>query len=84
LALAAAEIPSLSTVTINANGSLQGLNELEQDKNADVNQAGTALVAHLLDLLVTFIGESLTLRLLRDRWPDVSLDGADLNTGEKA
>jgi hypothetical protein len=84
LALATAEISSLSTVTINEDGSLQGLKELEQDENLGPGRAGAALVAHLLDLLVTFIGESLTLRLLRDRWPDVSMNGAELKTGEKA
>ena len=31
------------------------------------------VVAHLLGLLVTFIGEPLTLRLVRDAWPDASV-----------
>jgi hypothetical protein len=40
-------------------------------------------VAHLLDLLVTFIGAPLTLRLLRNKWPDASMDRTDLRTEEK-
>jgi hypothetical protein len=33
-------------------------------------EAGTAVLATLAGLLATFIGESLTLRLLRKSWPD--------------
>jgi hypothetical protein len=32
------------------------------------------LVAQLLSLLVTFIGEPLTIRLVHDVWPDVPVD----------
>ncbi len=35
---------------------------------------GALVAAHLLWLLVTFIGETLTLRLVRETWPDVVLD----------
>ncbi len=31
-------------------------------------------MVHLLGLLVTFIGEPLTLALVREAWPDISLD----------
>jgi hypothetical protein len=34
-------------------------------------QASSILVAHLIMLLMTFIGESLTLTLLRDIWPEI-------------
>ena len=37
-------------------------------------EAAVAITAHLLGLLVTFIGEPLTLRLVREAWPDASLD----------
>jgi hypothetical protein len=40
-------------------------------------------VAHLLELLVTFIGAPLTLSLVRDKWPDASMDGTDLRTTEE-
>ena len=39
--------------------------------------APVAIIAHLLGLLMTFIGEPLTLRLVREAWPDVLLDGQD-------
>ena len=33
-----------------------------------------SIAAHLLWLLVTFIGETLTLRLVRETWPEVPFD----------
>lgn len=32
------------------------------------------MLAELLGLLVSFIGESLTLTLVREAWPDASMD----------
>jgi hypothetical protein len=37
-------------------------------------EATVALTAHFLELLVTFVGEALTLRLLREAWPDALLN----------
>lgn len=81
LTLAKAEVPSLNMVQVRADGSLEGI---EQSHEAGATgQAGEILVAHLLELLVTFIGEPLTLRLVRDKSPDASMDGADVRTEEK-
>lgn len=68
LKLAKRESADLHAVTINDKGSMEGLSTVETD-------AGGAVVASLLSLLVTFIGETLTLRLLYDVWP--ALDRAD-------
>ena len=74
LALARAQAPSLSRITVKPDCSLEGLEALAaQDPRAGI-EAGLAITAHLLELLVTFIGEPLTLRLVRDGWPDTSLD----------
>lgn len=67
LALARANDPSLRQVSVEANGALEGLEQIAGD-------AVLAIVAQFLGLLVTFIGEPLTLRLIRDAWPDASLD----------
>ena len=84
LTLAKAEVPSLNMVHVRPDGSLEGFGGIEQSQEAGAaGQAGITLVARLLDLLVTFIGESLTLRLVREKWPDASMDGADLTTEEK-
>src|SRR5690242_4331409 len=74
LVLARAEAPWLSEVTIETNGSPQGLREAASTQGAvEAAEGYTALLAHLLGLLVLFIGEALTLRLVRDIWPDVPL-----------
>jgi hypothetical protein len=70
LALARAEVP-LDRVKIRPDGSIEGLEELARN---DGTEAAAALTAHLLGLLVTFVGQSLTLRLVREAWPDASLD----------
>ena len=83
LTLAKAEAPSLNMVHVSVDGSLKGFDGIEQSQEpAAAVQAGTVLVAHLLELLVTFIGQPLTLRLIRDKWPEAFIDEADLRTGE--
>jgi hypothetical protein len=68
-------------VQLSADGSVEGFDGIEQGREARAaTQAGTVLVAHLLELLVTFIGAPLTLSLVRDKWPDASMDGTDLKT----
>ena len=67
LTLARRDAPGLSTVQVNADGSLEGLAELSERA---APEAHAMLITHLLALLITFIGESLTLHLLRDVWAD--------------
>jgi hypothetical protein len=74
LALARADIPSLQTVKLKPDGSLEGLGVVAVDATNGGPEAAVAIIAHLLGLLVTFIGEPLTLRLVREAWPDASLD----------
>ena len=74
LALARVEVPALKRVTVNADCSIEGLEELAADPSGGGAEAPVAISAHLLGLLVTFIGEPLTLRLVRETWPDASLD----------
>jgi hypothetical protein len=65
LALARAEVPILSVLRVAADGSLQGLDELGQKIDKDqVRQGGVILIAQLIGLLLTFIGETMTSRLL--------------------
>ncbi|CAN5353304.1 hypothetical protein BH18ACI2_BH18ACI2_26230 [soil metagenome] len=85
LTLAKAEVPSLNMVQVRADGSLEGFDGIEVSREAGATvQAETILVASLLELLVTFIGAPLTLRLVHDRWPDTSIDEADSSTEEKS
>jgi hypothetical protein len=70
LALTSAEVPFLQSVKIGTNGRLEGLEKIAAGKAGD---AAVALTAHLLWLLVTFIGEPLALKLVRENWPDATL-----------
>jgi len=70
LTLAKAQAPGLSAVQVKPDGSLEGLSHVDnQDQDA---QAGVMLIAQLLELLVTFIGNGLMLSLVLDAWPDFS------------
>jgi hypothetical protein len=76
LVLARAEVPSLQSVKVGADGRLEGLEQLAADTGtgAAESEASVAITAHLFGLLVTFIGKPSTLRLLREAWPDTSLN----------
>jgi hypothetical protein len=92
LALARTEAPSLSAAQVAADGSLQGLGEFEQQTDIDKNragkspigEAGTVLIARLLGLLNLFLGEALTLSLLRGTWPGAAFDDCSNENGRKA
>jgi hypothetical protein len=65
LALASREAPGLGAVRIKVDGSLED----EPDRNSHDAKGGRLLVARLIGLLFSFIGETLTLRLVHDVWP---------------
>jgi hypothetical protein len=76
LTLARAEAPSLSAVQVGADGSLKGQDEFASQTNKEqARDGGAILIAHLIGLLLTFIGEGLTLRLVQDEWPEAAFDG---------
>jgi hypothetical protein len=67
LDLAKSESPRLSAVRVAANGGLQGLVEVESQTDPDEDgEAGVILIAQLLGLFLTFLGEATTLRLIED------------------
>jgi hypothetical protein len=54
-------------VQVTANGGLRGLGEVESQTDADDDgEAGIILIAQLLGLFLTFLGEATTLRLIED------------------
>src|ERR1039457_1389216 len=84
LALSNAEIPWLRAVHVKADGSFEALDELGAQVDPDkIFEGRVVLLAQLLGLLVTFIGELLTLRLVREVWPQLSLNEVDLGTRDK-
>jgi hypothetical protein len=67
LALAKSESPRLNAVRVSAKGDLSGLAEVESQTDADEDgEAGINLIAQLLGLFLTFLGEATTLRLIED------------------
>ncbi len=72
--LAKAEVPALRKLQVQADGSLSGLNQPGEHDGEIV------LAAHILGLLVTFVGEALMLRLVTDAWPTAKLSDLDFDT----
>ena len=80
LALVSKNIRWLAKVQINSDGSLHGLDELaEQIEPDEFFEGQVVLLAQLLGLLVAFIGERLTLNLVREAWPKLSLNNFDFS-----
>jgi hypothetical protein len=92
LALARTEAPSLSVARVGADGSLQGLGELEHQLDTDrdraaecaAGEAAIILIARLLGLLLLFVGKALTLSVLQITWPAAALDDCSSENGRKA
>ena len=64
LTLSKQECQILDAWEVEPNGSLRGL-------NGETAQWGGVLIAQLIGLMTTFIGESLTLQLLQNAWPNL-------------
>ena len=78
LALTNDEARWMKAIHVKADGSLEGLEEAKsQLSESEIAEGEVVLVAQLIGLLITFIGEELTLRLVQDSWPDAPFD--DMN-----
>jgi hypothetical protein len=87
LTLATPEAPGLSAVRVTSDGSLQGLGEIDPQIDMEKDRAGEGgiiLIARLLGLLRIFLGEALTLSLLRNAWPGAAFDDRNSGNGRKA
>jgi hypothetical protein len=92
LAQAKSEAPSLWALQVAEGGSLQGLGEFEPQIDMDkdlsgefpAGDGGIVLIARLLGLLLIFLGEALTLSLLRNAWPGEAFDDRNSIHGRKA
>ena len=81
LAIAKTKASALDAVHVGPDGSLRGF---EGIVGTEVVNAGSVIMAELLGLLVTFIGEPLTLRLVWDAWPEASVAELDAASGEQS
>ena len=83
--LAKAEAPDLSAVHVGPDGTLEGLSQATMPGGTRrLTDGDVVLVAHLVGLLVTFVGEALMLRLVLDAWPKVRLDDLDFDEGKNS
>ncbi len=79
LNLAGAEVSWLRAVQVKADGTLPSLDELAAPvAPEDILEGRIVLLTQLLGLLVAFIGENLTVRLVREVWPKLKLPAAGL------
>jgi hypothetical protein len=75
LALATTEVQWLGALHVDADGALEGLAAPQATVSPAENaRGGVVLLAQLLGLLATFIGDDLTLRLVREVWPKLDVD----------
>lgn len=83
LTLAQANVSWLKAVQVGEDGSLElpGSGEWPQDKE-EIAKGEVALVTQLLELLASFIGESLTLVLVREIWPQAPSKGGNVGSEE--
>jgi hypothetical protein len=78
LALANDEVRWMKAIHVRADGSLEGLDKAQaQLSETEIADGEIVLIAQLIGLLATFIGEELTLRLVQESWPDAAFD--DMN-----
>jgi hypothetical protein len=78
LILSDRQVPWLMTVCPKPDGSLGGIDEIKARlPKEEILHGGLVLVAELVGLIIGFIGEDLTLQLVRDVWPDASLDDCE-------
>jgi len=86
LVLAKADVPSLTVLQVSSDGSLAGFDDIKHDHDngeLELDEGREVLLGHLLGLLATFIGESLTRRLASEAWPEATIDITDSKEKEK-
>jgi hypothetical protein len=86
LTQASSQVPGLSAVQVAADGKLHGMSELEPPMKADedrIDEDGVILISSLLGLLLMFLGEALTMNLVRNVWPDTAFDDGNPRDGRK-
>ena len=84
LKLAARDSPLLASASVSFNGDckLSGLVATTGTPDSDeVSDALSAVLAHFMWLLVTFIGENLGVGKVREIWPEVPLDSVNPSSG---
>jgi len=74
LALTRSDVSWLHLIHVTADGALVGPADLDAQVTPGNLDAGRiALLAQLLELLESFVGENMTIQLMSELWPDLRL-----------
>jgi hypothetical protein len=80
LSLTKSQFPGLSAVDVTTNGGLRGLGEVIASQNTDEDiEVGIILIAEMLRLFLSLLGEAATMRLIEDIHPRLEVN-AKLDT----
>ncbi len=83
LVLAKPEARWLKSVRVPDDATLEGFSEGALQQSAEtVAEGSRALLAQLLGLLVTFVGQAITLHLVQDVWPAAHMDAAQMDAAQ--
>lgn len=67
------EVPRFAAIQLNQNGELEGFSDAEPPlTQEDAVRGEVIVIANMVELLCTFIGEALALVLIQGVWPDAS------------
>jgi len=80
VALAANDLPWLASIEVSESGTLEGFQGMTEA--GEVSDGVVAILARLVELLETFIGRTLTERMLHSTWPNAVLAGRPGDTNE--
>jgi hypothetical protein len=74
LTLAKSKAPGLAMIQVSADGFLHGLEELDSPIGTDQeSEAGVVLIEQFFDLFLNFLGDTLTMQLVDDIYPDLKV-----------
>lgn len=77
LALAKEEAGWLERMRVSGEGTLEDWGGMEQMPVEEVKEGRVILLSRLLGLLEVFIGETLTMQIVREAWPNQEIDGGE-------
>jgi hypothetical protein len=84
LVLAQGEVRALEVLQVNPSGVVEGLEAFDARFSHEVKtEAGIVLLARLLGLLVTFIGQALTAQVIHEVWPELAPMNRGFDTGDE-
>ena len=84
LALAGEEVQWLASAQVESNGHLSILdNQRALISSNQIQEGRVVLIAQMLGLMIAFIGEKLTLQMVRDVWPRLHFKDFNLSQEDK-